>query len=123
MILRPPRSTRTDTRFPYTTLFRSVSPKRRNNAATAAPIWRNKSIIRLRRHNRCQNGGPLARTARRSTTTEYGRRREAGPLHRAGHFPSFYQRGPPTDRKSVVKGTSVSVRVKLGGGRIIQKKK
>src|SRR3546814_13296934 len=24
MILRPPRSTRTDTRFPYTTLFRSV---------------------------------------------------------------------------------------------------
>src|SRR3546814_14797447 len=25
MILRPPRSTRTDTRFPYTTLFRSGS--------------------------------------------------------------------------------------------------
>src|SRR3546814_6892962 len=27
MIRRPPRSTRTDTRFPYTTLFRSVEPK------------------------------------------------------------------------------------------------
>src|SRR3546814_1629037 len=26
MILRPPRSTRTDTLFPYTTLFRSVRP-------------------------------------------------------------------------------------------------
>src|SRR3546814_3992115 len=26
MIRRPPRSTRTDTLFPYTTLFRSVSP-------------------------------------------------------------------------------------------------
>src|SRR3546814_6973265 len=26
MIRRPPRSTRTDTRFPYTTLFRSCSP-------------------------------------------------------------------------------------------------
>src|SRR3546814_3878928 len=26
MILRPPRSTRTDTLFPYTTLFRSASP-------------------------------------------------------------------------------------------------
>src|SRR3546814_4839968 len=26
MIRRPPRSTRTDTRFPYTTLFRSVGP-------------------------------------------------------------------------------------------------
>src|SRR3546814_2617587 len=27
MILRPPRSTRTDTLFPYTTLFRSVRPE------------------------------------------------------------------------------------------------
>src|SRR3546814_9420443 len=27
MIRRPPRSTRTDTRFPYTTLFRSASPE------------------------------------------------------------------------------------------------
>src|SRR3546814_17575435 len=26
MILRPPRSTRTDTLFPYTTLFRSLAP-------------------------------------------------------------------------------------------------
>src|SRR3546814_2378958 len=29
MIRRPPRSTRTDTLFPYTTLFRSISPSRR----------------------------------------------------------------------------------------------
>src|SRR3546814_2333466 len=29
MIRRPPRSTRTDTLFPYTTLFRSSSPQRR----------------------------------------------------------------------------------------------
>src|SRR3546814_3127665 len=28
MILRPPRSTRTDTRFPYTTLFRSPALRR-----------------------------------------------------------------------------------------------
>src|SRR3546814_3145688 len=28
MIRRPPRSTRTDTLFPYTTLFRSLFPKR-----------------------------------------------------------------------------------------------
>src|SRR3546814_14188842 len=32
MIRRPPRSTRTDTRFPYTTLFRSVPPDRRSRA-------------------------------------------------------------------------------------------
>src|SRR3546814_5125011 len=29
MIRRPPRSTRTDTLFPYTTLFRSAAPPRR----------------------------------------------------------------------------------------------
>src|SRR3546814_2345761 len=29
MIRRPPRSTRTDTLFPYTTLFRSAPPRRR----------------------------------------------------------------------------------------------
>src|SRR3546814_4144022 len=28
MLRRPPRSTRTDTLFPYTTLFRSVTPER-----------------------------------------------------------------------------------------------
>src|SRR3546814_7454936 len=37
MIRRPPRSTRTDTLFPYTTLFRSIegiaSPESANNAA------------------------------------------------------------------------------------------
>src|SRR3546814_4541468 len=32
MIRRPPRSTRTDTLFPYTTLFRSDDPLRRNAA-------------------------------------------------------------------------------------------
>src|SRR3546814_19562450 len=32
MIRRPPRSTRTDTLFPYTTLFRSVGGQRRHNA-------------------------------------------------------------------------------------------
>src|SRR3546814_15953182 len=30
MIRRPPRSTRTDTLFPYTTLFRSAGARRRN---------------------------------------------------------------------------------------------
>src|SRR3546814_5411789 len=32
MIRLPPRSTRTDTLFPYTTLFRSVRPRRRRGA-------------------------------------------------------------------------------------------
>src|SRR3546814_2173243 len=45
MIRRPPRSTRTDTLFPYTTLFRSARartpPQRHRAAASAAalPVW------------------------------------------------------------------------------------
>src|SRR3546814_19927508 len=33
-IRRPPRSTRTDTRFPYTTLFRSPDPQALSNKAS-----------------------------------------------------------------------------------------
>src|SRR3546814_5012253 len=36
MIRRPPRSTRTDTLFPYTTLFRSLLPAHRQAAGQAA---------------------------------------------------------------------------------------
>src|SRR3546814_7033675 len=35
MIRRPPRSTRTDTLFPYTTLFRSVPPRNRRRGRRA----------------------------------------------------------------------------------------
>src|SRR3546814_1476444 len=37
MIRRPPRSTRTDTLFPYTTLFRSVRPDRVHRADRHRP--------------------------------------------------------------------------------------
>src|SRR3546814_5805988 len=40
MIRRPPRSTRTDTRFPYTTLFRSVEVGRTRDAAWADLVSR-----------------------------------------------------------------------------------
>src|SRR3546814_6795531 len=44
MIRRPPRSTRTDTLFPYTTLFRSArsrpAPARHRSARAAAPAPR-----------------------------------------------------------------------------------
>src|SRR3546814_1809675 len=38
MIRRPPRSTRTDTLFPYTTLFRSGRALRRHQAAPGLPL-------------------------------------------------------------------------------------
>src|SRR3546814_3846174 len=37
MIRRPPRSTRTDTLFPYTTLFRSLGQRARNEALAPEP--------------------------------------------------------------------------------------
>src|SRR3546814_7265211 len=53
MIRRPPRSTRTDTLFPYTTLFRSASaPARRRGAAKAG--------------NRASRSTSAARKTRRS---------------------------------------------------------
>src|SRR3546814_13780354 len=39
MIRRPPRSTRTDTLFPYTTLFRSRLARRGAAAATHRALW------------------------------------------------------------------------------------
>src|SRR3546814_9738263 len=49
MIRRPPRSTRTDTLFPYTTLFRSLAGELRDNKSQARrrrnrrePPWRAK---------------------------------------------------------------------------------
>src|SRR3546814_19644959 len=69
MIRRPPRSTRTDTLFPYTTLFRSLSPKRR-----AGP--RLKRSCYGRRHSThrfCapgQFGGGIAPSARPRSRSE-----------------------------------------------------
>src|SRR3546814_10875477 len=37
MIRRPPRSTRTDTLFPYTTLFRSRGPRHIHRESSVAP--------------------------------------------------------------------------------------
>src|SRR3546814_2590563 len=44
MIRRPPRSTRTDTLFPYTTLFRSDRPLDENGVADRL-VLRNESVI------------------------------------------------------------------------------
>src|SRR3546814_8442622 len=39
MIRRPPRSTRTDTRLPYTTLFRSIAKSDPDNAHSVPYLW------------------------------------------------------------------------------------
>src|SRR3546814_1015372 len=65
MIRRPPRSTRTDTLFPYTTLFRSVHPRRarlvpRLGRSVGEELRREPVEHRAqgRPHNRPQHRGP-----------------------------------------------------------------
>src|SRR3546814_10650473 len=61
MIRRPPRSTRTDTLFPYTTLFRSVGCRARDGA---------------RRAGAAGGGADGARGARARRNARHGRRSE-----------------------------------------------
>src|SRR3546814_3460740 len=77
MIRLPPRSTRTDTLFPYTTLFRSL-PYPGRSAPPAA-----------------SSGGYPSRRARR---TPRSRRRSATPLRQRDYPASPLKPAPPRDR-------------------------
>src|SRR3546814_2406057 len=55
MIRRPPRSTRTDTLFPYTTLFRS--PLVRPGCSLTQPTRRNRRSCRRARHAKVRLAG------------------------------------------------------------------
>src|SRR3546814_13461801 len=111
MIRRPPGSTRTDTPFPYPTLFRSRRDQHARlpgevglaQPATGqgAPGRRDPHEFLLKQRLQPQAPGNLGE-------------RPQGKVDRA-----LVQ----IDRKSVGSGKSVSVRVDLGGRRIIKKKK
>src|SRR3546814_20235735 len=123
MIRRPPRSTRTDTLFPYTTLFRSAPARRlcddpRQHRAgrrrADAPADRTSAIA-------ARNTEPAGDAPRRR-----GRdRRVLGDRAGAAGPPDAARADPPepaVDRKSVATGQSVSVTVFLGCRRIIKNK-
>src|SRR3546814_2383454 len=63
MIRRPPRSTRTDTLFPYTTLFRSDQPDQTSVASTT-PIPAAVSVSRERRNPAAANNWSNSRGER-----------------------------------------------------------
>src|SRR3546814_14850005 len=111
MIRRPPRSTRTDTLFPYTTLFRSPPrshPGRGPRDDALRPVVPAPGRGSRRGRGGRAQGGPAA-----------GRRRLA-----AAEDAGLLRRAPRrADRKSVVWGKSVSVRVDLGGSGIMKKKR
>src|SRR3546814_6516406 len=71
MIRRPPRSTRTDTLFPYTTLFRSDRADRRQGGFGRPPARQGR-----RRRTRRRNAG-----AGQSAELERGQRPCAADLH------------------------------------------
>src|SRR3546814_19791713 len=123
MIRRPPRSTRTDTLFPYTTLFRSCRgrsgkcPARRGsrrNQGKALSANHGKN----RRDQRRQASGKNWPYAAR----DYRRGRRKGRCDRAIKSRSTRKRRrSTTQRKSVGEGTSVEVRGEHGGPRRIKK--
>src|SRR3546814_16559374 len=92
MIRRPPRSTRTDTLFPYTTLFRSLwllplpSPGRELRlAAEAAPTRANRAVRRRSvQHPRAQRARD-----RRQSSAQLDRLSLSGVHvdHRVAHIP------------------------------------
>src|SRR3546814_20644041 len=115
MLPRPPRSTRPDKLFPYTTLFRSLS----SSIFLASSHVHGDSRRRPRRAISC---GPPKTAVQPPCRFGSGRElsvrgapgkelaAEAAPARRAA-----------SARKSVGSGTSVYVRVDLGCGRIIKK--
>src|SRR3546814_13021774 len=114
MLRRPPRSTRTDPLFPHTSLFRSwraceeVENCLPNGWHARLRRWSRDSFFSVPR----PGGGGTGGKRRQSLSSRY-----------VGVVPSRIALRNGRDRKSVVSGKSVSVRVDLGGRRIINKKK
>src|SRR3546814_18239711 len=115
MIRRPPRSTRTDTLCPYTTLFRSdgggaVPPAGKRPGDGAGLRWAGLGGL-------C-GGGTAAGEAGGLSDARLGIGKDRGCARGRG----FRPRRRCEDRKSVGWGQSVYVRVDIGGGGIFNKK-
>src|SRR3546814_15020690 len=117
MIRRPPRSTRTDTLFPYTTLFRS-HPLGTDISTGACPV--------LDHDGSAQPGFQLhGQTTGQHVGSPAGRKGndQGDGLYRIGPKLAAFRLGlSALDRKRVEWGTTVSVRVVLGGRGLIEKK-
>src|SRR3546814_11436975 len=128
IVRRPPRFTRTDTLFPYTTLFRSDGNPRKNGARRSVARgsfrgYRCRVLPEARgsapppaslRHAPCRRGIPIARPLaclRGAARSARGRRHRPAPPRRRGR--------PAADRKSVVQEQSVTECVVIGGSSIL----
>src|SRR3546814_16149194 len=110
MIRRPPSSTRTDTLFPYTTLFRSRSALPSTVSVATASVF----------------AMPVVRPAVLALPPVFTHHLAPGISAWLRDYPfddaAFAAHPDLPDRKSVVSGKSVSVRVDLGGRRFIKTK-
>src|SRR3546814_15768575 len=118
MIRRPPRSTRTDTLFPYTTLFRSCERLYLHDARRHGLCVQPRLFQRFLPEREPAGGDD--HLSRRPRADAELRIRASRILH--ADDARMLRRLSPAARKSVVYGTRVSVRVDRGGVRIINKK-
>src|SRR3546814_21147704 len=123
MLRRPPRSTRTDTLFPYTRSSDLQAPLRRRNAQQLCVVVGVRELLQV-----VERADPVVEATEAQRTgmgvvARHGRsRKDSHP----GNRDADAEEGSETatrDRKSVVEGKSVAVRVDLGGRRFIKKKK
>src|SRR3546814_16573479 len=126
MIRRPPRSTRTDTLFPYTTLFRSQPPRRMVAADEERAVLQRDAQQRQLQATDQRGAGcigadllldlPVQHRQQLERVVVLLRQRRALaallPCLRQPRLPDVVQ-----DRQRVEEGTCVSVRVNLGGRR------
>src|SRR3546814_13709441 len=108
MIRRPPRSTRTDTLFPYTTLFRSQRLQGRPRGRPALPGTARRPVSRHRRRPR-RPAGDRVRGLRRARDLRGRRRRPDPPPPRQRH----HRRRRPTYSGAAARGAVEVTRVLL----------
>src|SRR3546814_18276109 len=139
MLRRPPRSTRTATLFPYTTLFRSAGVGRRGHGRLQSlPLGGDLPHVRHRLPAEAVSGrGASAAPGQARPLLVFRAWRSAGfgPVNWRGLWALYYGYGVkrflrfgletlagPLRRTRVGSGKSVLVRVELGGRRLINKK-
>src|SRR3546814_19169309 len=124
MIRRPPRSTRTDTLFPYTTLFRSHVGSSAGDRLYPNAFWPQNLVSTLAGQESGRTPGQRTRRHQRPYSGN-----QCGH-HQAGHGSNgtcarrcWAGSGKDADRKSVVEGKRVEGRVDIGGRRMIKKER
>src|SRR3546814_19518282 len=119
MIRRPTRSTRTDTLFPYTTLFRSWRRVAENPDNAGARKGATMAAVTITQEDDGRHGRYVARIA------GIGAEADLTFTHRGpGLFSADHTSAPGCiQRKDTRMGRSVVVRVDLGGCRDMRRKK